>query len=195
MWDKKIIAIAKLNQNMDFLAYIKKIINSSIDTLVLSRDDLSEFEYFDLAKEVLKICNSKNIQCILQNFFTQSLKLNHKFFCASLPLLRKEQRLYRYFHSLGTYVYFKEELFEAMMYKVNYAFVGNIFEDDKVNFEFLKEILDFSKIPLYLIGDINLQNVCEFKDLNIAGICINEKVLIENDLKTYIKELKKKLNE
>ncbi|WP_291952537.1 thiamine phosphate synthase [Campylobacter sp.] len=201
MWAKKIIAISdsKIMEG-DFLKYIEKLARAKVDGLVLREKHLSEEEYYDLAKEVLKICKKNNLNCILHNFDRVSLKLDHRFFHAPLDLLRKNSKLYRYFHILGTSIHSKEELYEAMMYKVNYAFVGHIFNSScKINLQpcgldFMKELLMVSKIPLYAIGGINLQNISKFKDLDIAGVCIREAFMYQEKIKHYVNECKNRLN-
>ncbi|GKT38462.1 hypothetical protein LOCUS_04770 [Campylobacter jejuni] len=125
--------------------------------------------------------------------------MGHRYFHAPLSLLRKEPKLIKYFHILGTSVHSKEELLEAMSYKVNYAFVGHIFESScKVGLEpkgidFLKSLLEFSQIPLYAIGGINAQNIENFKDINIAGVCMREILMKEKDLKKYLLECRQNL--
>jgi len=201
MWDKKIIAISdrKCVQG-DFLKHIEKLSKTKIDALVLREKDLSEFEYYDLASEVLKICSKHKITCFLHHFSTPCLKLEHKYFHAPLDLLRKEPKLKKYFHILGSSVHSKEELLEAINYKVNYAFVGHIFQSScKANLMpkgliFLKEMLSFSKIPLYAIGGIKLENIDLLKNTNIAGICMREILMKEKDLKNYLSLCKEKLN-
>ncbi|MCH5336347.1 MAG: thiamine phosphate synthase [Campylobacter sp.] len=200
MWDKKIVAISDRKcVEGDFLKHIEQLTKVNIDALVLREKDLSEFEYYDLAKEVLKICSKAKTTCFLHYFDRECLKLGHRYFHAPLSLLRKEPKLAKFFHILGSSVHSKEELLEAMTYKVNYAFVGHIFESScKVGLEprgltFLKEMLDFSKIPLYAIGGINVQNIAEFKDLNVAGVCMRESLMREKELKNYINDCREKL--
>lgn len=200
MWDKKIVAISDRKCiEGDFLKHIEQLTKANIDALVLREKDLSEFEYYDLAKEVLKICSKAKTTCFLHYFDRECLKLGHRYFHAPLSLLRKEPKLAKFFHILGSSVHSKEELLEAMTYKVNYAFVGHIFESScKVGLEpkgltFLKEMLDFSKIPLYAIGGINVQNIAEFKDLNVAGVCMRESLMREKELKNYINDCREKL--
>lgn len=200
MWDKKIVAISDRKcVEGDFLKHIEQLTKANIDALVLREKDLSEFEYYDLAKEVLKICSKAKTTCFLHYFDRECLKLGHRYFHAPLSLLRKEPKLAKFFHILGSSVHSKEELLEAMTYKVNYAFVGHIFESScKVGLEprgltFLKEMLDFSKIPLYAIGGINVQNIAEFKDLNVAGVCMRESLMREKELKNYINDCREKL--
>ncbi|AXP09513.1 thiamine phosphate synthase [Campylobacter hepaticus] len=200
MWDKKIIAISDRKcVQIDFLKYMEKLAKAKIDAIVLREKDLSEFEYYDLAKEVLAICAKHKITCFLHFFDRVCLKLGHRYFHAPLVLLRKEPKLARYFHVLGTSVHSKEELLEAINYKVNYAFVGHIFTSsckkdlNPKGIDFLKSLLDFSPIPLYAIGGINIRNIEQFKSLNVAGVCMREILIQEKDLKKYLIACKEKL--
>ncbi|MBZ7936441.1 thiamine phosphate synthase [Campylobacter sp. B0100352/1] len=199
MWDKKIIAISDRKIVEDgFLKQVEKIAKSGVDAFVLREKDLSEFEYYDLAKEVLQICSKQKLTCILHFFDRQCLKLNHRYFHAPLSLLRQEPRLARYFHLLGTSIHSKEELLEAINYKVNYAFAGHIFESSckkdlkPRGIEFLNSLLTFSKIPLYAIGGINLENIEKLKNLDIAGVCMREALMNEKKLKVYLNECRQK---
>ena len=60
MWVRKIIAISdRILVQDDFLGQVEKLAKAKIDAFVLREKDLSEYEYYDLAKEVLKICTKK----------------------------------------------------------------------------------------------------------------------------------------
>ncbi|ELJ8027022.1 TPA: thiamine phosphate synthase [Campylobacter jejuni] len=200
MWGKKIIAISDRKcVEIDFLKQIEKLAKAKVDAIVLREKDLSEFEYYDLAKEVLSICAKQKVTCFLHFFDRECLKLGHRYFHAPLSLLRKEPKLTKYFHILGTSVHSKEELLEAMSYKVNYAFVGHIFESsckmglEPKGIDFLKSLLEFSQIPLYAIGGINAQNIENFKDINVLGVCMREILMKEKDLKKYLLECRQNL--
>lgn len=86
-----------------------------------------------------------------------------------------------------------------MSYKVNYAFVGHIFESsckmglEPKGIDFLKSLLEFSQIPLYAIGGINAQNIENFKDINVVGVCMREILMKEKDLKKYLLECRQNL--
>lgn len=198
MWVRKIIAISDraLVQD-DFLKQLEKLARAKIDAFVLREKDLSEYEYYDLAKEVLKICAKYKITCFLHGYLMPTLKLEHKYFQAPLSLLRKESNLAKYFHILGTSVHSKEELLEAINYKANHAFVGHIFESScKPNLkpcgmDLLKDLLNFSSIPLYAIGGINAENISAFKELNVAGVCMREALMCEKNPKKYLALCKK----
>ncbi|EAL6802699.1 thiamine phosphate synthase [Campylobacter coli] len=200
MWDKKIIAISDRKcVEIDFLKQVEKLAKSGIDAFVLREKDLSEFEYYDLAKEVLAICAKHKTTCFLHFFDRECLKLGHRYFHTPLALLRQEPKMSKYFHMIGTSVHSKEELLEAMNYGVNYAFVGHIFESsckmglEPKGLDFLKSLLEFSQIPLYAIGGINVQNIASFKDINVAGVCMREVLMREKDVKKYLIECKRNL--
>ena len=94
MWDKKIIAISDRKcVEIDFLKQIEKLAKAKVDAIVLREKDLSEFEYYDLAKEVLSICTKQKVTCFLHFFDRECLKLGHRYFHAPLSLLRKEPKI------------------------------------------------------------------------------------------------------
>ena len=51
----------------DFLGRIKRLISSGIKTIVLREKDLNDAEYEVLAREVMKLCDEKNVRCILHS--------------------------------------------------------------------------------------------------------------------------------
>ncbi|MDT3328846.1 thiamine phosphate synthase, partial [Campylobacter coli] len=145
------------------------------------------------------ICAKCKTTCFLHFFDRECLKLGHRYFHTPLALLRQEPKMSKYFHMIGTSVHSKEELLEAMNYGVNYAFVGHIFESsckmglEPKGLDFLKSLLEFSQIPLYAIGGINVQNIASFKDINVAGVCMREVLMREKDVKKYLAECKRNL--
>ncbi len=201
MWVKKIIAISDRHEvEGDFLTHIERLASAKIDALVLREKDLSEFEYFDLAKEVLSICKKKKLTCILHSFDRVALKLNCKFFHCPLGILKQEPRIVRYFHLFGTSVHSVDELMLAQRFKCNYAIAGHIFESlckvglESRGVEFLKELLKLAKIPIYAIGGINLSNLALLKDLDIESVCMRSVLMQEKNLKNFIKECRQILS-
>ena len=62
----------------DFLGRIKRLISSGIKTIVLREKDLNDAEYEVLAREVMKLCDEKNVRCILHSHVEVALKLKPK---------------------------------------------------------------------------------------------------------------------
>ncbi|EAH6869371.1 thiamine phosphate synthase [Campylobacter sp. CNRCH_2015_0814] len=193
MWDKKVIAISNSqNTQGDFLNFIEKLSQSSIDALVLREKHLDELEYAKLAKEVLKIFNKTQKICFLHYHYEVCLKLNHQFFHAPLFVLQNYLQSYKKFELLGTSIHSKEELDLAYKLKVNHAFFGHVFKSScktdlaPKGIKNLKDLLEVSKIPIYAIGGINTQTIKHLKDLNLAGVCIREALYKSENVKKYI---------
>ena len=115
MWDKKIIAISDRQAvKGDFLDFVARLGRAKVDALILREKDMRENDYYDLAKEVLKICKKHKLTCFLHNFDKVALKLNHRYFHCPLDILRAEPRVVRYFHLIGTSIHSSDELLEAV---------------------------------------------------------------------------------
>lgn len=197
MWAKKIIAIteSKLCEE-DFLKRVEKLAKAKIDALILREKELGEAKYYELAKEVLKICIKHKTTCILHSFDKVALKLNHRYFHCPLNTLQAEPRLVKYFHLIGTSVHSKEELVLAQNLKCNYAIAGHIFASSckpdlpPKGLDFLNELCKNAKIPIYAIGGIKLENLAQLKESEISGICLRSSLMQENNVKEYIANLK-----
>lgn len=202
MWDKKIIAISDRHScEGDFLKHIEKLVRAKIDALILREKDLSEYDYYDLAKEVLVICKKHKTMCFLHNFDKVALKLNHRYFHCPLSILRQEARIIKYFHLIGTSVHSSDELFEAMNFGCNYAIFGHIFQTLSKPFlppkgiKALEELCKMSKIPIYAIGGINEENIDKLSNIALAGVCMKNALMQKKNLKEYVKNCAKKLNQ
>lgn len=201
MWDKKVIAISDRHLlHSDFMGFIERLARTNIDGLILREKDMSENAYFELAKEVLKICNKGKIKCILHNFDKVALRLGHRYFHCPLAVLRQEPRLARYFHLIGTSIHSFDELCEAQNFGCNYALFGHIFPTLSKAFAApkgvgeLKTICKQSKIPIYAVGGIKLENISQLANIGIAGLCIKSAFVSAKSLKSYIKACKLALN-
>lgn len=201
MWNKDIIAICDLKlfkNDEEFLSYIQKLSKSSIKTIIFRAKHLKEYVYYDIAKEVLSICNKNKITCFLHNFYDIALKLGHRFLHCPIDIL--DQNINKYFKIIGTSIHDTNELQKALDFKCNYAIFGHVFESNsKPNLSpkglnLLELICNNGKIPIYAIGGINIENIASFKDINIAGVCMMSALNSNNDLKKYIKNCYKRLN-
>ncbi len=201
MWTKKIIAISDLSLLTEpFFSRLEKLAKAKIDAFVFRAKELSEFEYYDLSKEVLAICKKYKIMCILHNFDKVALKLNHKYFHSPLAVLAKEPRIAKYFHIIGTSIHSEEELHLARQYKCNYVIAGHVFESSsKPNLKpkglcFLQNLLKENSIPIYAIGGINLENIALLRDLDLSGICMKSALMQVDNPKKYVKNCKELIN-
>lgn len=202
MWDKKIIAISdKSSFEGDFLKQVERLARAKIDAFILREKELSEYDYYDLAKEVLVICKKHKLVCFLHSFDKIALKLNHRYFHCPLKILRQEARLIKYFHLIGTSIHSSDELFEAMNFGCNYAIFGHIFQTLSKPFlppkgvKALDEICKMSKIPIYAVGGIKQENINQLSNIGVAGVCMKNALMQKSKLKEYVQNCAKKLNQ
>lgn len=184
MWDKKIIAITDRHAcEGDFMRRLRALAAANVGGIMLREKDMSEFDYYDLAKEVLALCKRRKIACFLHSFDRVALKLGHKRFHCPLPILRQEPRLVRYFDVIGTSVHSREELDEAVGFGCNYAIFGHIYPTLSKPFappkglDELNALCKASKIPIYAVGGINADNVVTFANTAVAGLCIKNALM------------------
>ena len=202
MWDKKIIAISDRQAvKGDFLDFLARLGRAKVDALILREKDMRENDYYDLAKEVLKICKKHKLVCFLHNFDKVALKLNHRYFHCPLDILRAEPRVVRYFHLIGTSIHSSDELLEAVEFNCHYALFGHIFETlakpllPPRGLDMLAQICEQSTIPIYAVGGINKNNVEKLANIDIAGICMKGALIQRAKLKEYVQNCAKKLNQ
>ena len=72
----------------DFLSRIEEIVECSPSAIILREKDLSEFEYEELAVQVMNICRKYNIRCILHSFVKTAIKLGADKIHLPLSILR-----------------------------------------------------------------------------------------------------------
>ena len=111
----------------DFLQKIQKISDSDTQYIILREKYLSEQEYFNLAKNVLSVCDKDKL--IIHNFPETAVKLGvkkiHLPFGAFKDLKGRED-----FDLLGTSVHSTEDAIFAEENGADYITAGNIFETD-----------------------------------------------------------------
>lgn len=72
-----------------FLEQIKIVCEWHPKALILREKDLTEAEYEQLAGQVMKICKTYKVPCILHNFWQIAVKLNSNQIHLPLPVLRQ----------------------------------------------------------------------------------------------------------
>ena len=75
--------------NQPFEDQIKRVCEWHPDALILREKDLPEDEYKALAKNILDICKTYDVPCILHTYWKAALELGHDAIHLPLPLLRE----------------------------------------------------------------------------------------------------------
>ena len=127
----KVICVTdlKLCKNKD--EQLRRLVNSSIDTLILRAKELSEDEYRALAKEVTELAEKTGTEVVLHSFYKTAIELGAKKIHLPLPVLRElDSSIKQQFEVIGVSVHSVDEAREAVSLGASYLTAGHIFETD-----------------------------------------------------------------
>ncbi len=183
----------------DFLQRIRKISDSKVQYIILREKYLSEPEYFNLAKNVLSVCDKDKL--IIHNFPETAVKLGVK--KIHLPFgVFKDLKGREDFDLLGTSVHSTEDAIFAEENGADYITAGNIFETDckkglkGKGVNFLRNVCESVDIPVYAIGGINSDTAGGFKavtEKNFAGVCVMSLLMQCENIDNEVLKLQSKL--
>ena len=183
----------------DFLQRIRKISDSEVQYIILREKYLSEQEYFNLAKNVLSVCDKDKL--IIHNFPETAVKLGVK--KIHLPFSAfKDLKGRADFDLLGTSVHSTEDAIFAEENGADYITAGNIFETDckkglkGKGVNFLRNVCESVDIPVYAIGGINADTASGFKavtEKNFAGVCVMSLLMQCENIDNEVLKLQSKL--
>ena len=172
-----------------FLEQIKIVCEWHPKALILREKDLTEAEYEQLAGQVMKICKTYKVPCILHNFWQIAVKLNSNQIHLPLPVLRQlvNQAVIQEknqgsgtFYQIGTSVHSVEEAVEAEKLGASYLVAGHIYATDckkglqPRGLDFLRQVCAAVDLPVYAIGGIKFDETqwMSLKECGAAGGCI-----------------------
>lgn len=181
----------------DFLTRTKKIASAKPKGVILREKDLTEKEYKDLATKVIEICNRYNTPCILHNFTKVALELNHPYIHLPLHILENVSAKDRgKFKVLGASCHSVDDAVKAEKFGCTYITAGHIFDTDCKKglpgrgLDFLKNVCESVKIPVYAIGGIRSENIKAVKNAGAKGVCVMSGVMMCEDVEEYLGEFK-----
>lgn len=181
----------------EFLVRIERLAKTGAAGIILREKDLGKEEYQVLAESVIAICQKHKMQCILHTYAETARELSCNALHLPLSILRslkEEER--KAFQILGASCHSLEDAREAENLGCTYITAGHIYETDCKQglpgrgVEFLRNICEAVSIPVYAIGGINPENICEVKKAGAAGGCIMSGWMQCEDVREYLKCLK-----
>lgn len=160
-----------------FLEQIQRVIEQRPDRIILREKDLSEYEYKNLAVQVIHLCETANIPCILHTYWNVAVQLHHDKIHLPLSVLLqgipKEK-----FSMIGASVHSVEEAILAQEAGATYITAGHIFATDckkgvpPRGIEFFREVCSHVSIPVFGIGGMTPEKEAMIMEANGAGICM-----------------------
>lgn len=163
-----------------FIEQIDRICQFHPKAILLREKDLSEKEYAVLAKEVISICKTYHVPCILHTYLPVAKAINCYAIHLPFALLQKYSNELQNFNRIGTSVHSRKEAIEAEKIGANYMIAGHIYATDckkdipPRGLIFLDEICQNTSLPVYGIGGIKLQTnqIHEVIQHGAKGVCI-----------------------
>lgn len=178
---KNIIAITNRHLcKRPFLEQVERVCCCKPKAIVLREKDLSENEYYMIAKEVTKICKLYNVPYIFHTYLNTAKEMNCTAIHLPFSLLQKYYNQLKNFTIIGTSVHSIEEALKSEKLGATYITAGHIYNTDckkgipPKGIEFLKEICENVSLPVYGIGGIKL-NESQLKEIlncGAKGACI-----------------------
>ena len=163
----------------DFFGRIEALAATGPGGIILREKDLPEAEYLKLARQTAEICDRYQTPCVLHSFPEIALELGVKRLHLPLPILRNlspDERAY--FTVLGASCHSAEDAREAEALGCTYITAGHVFDTDCKKglpgrgLEFLKQVCESVKIPVYAIGGIAPENYKAVMAAGATGVCV-----------------------
>ena len=165
--------------NGDLFTRVEEIVKFKPKAILIREKDLTEAEYEDIAKNIIKICKKEDVPGILHNFIDTAIKLNvdsiHLTF-ASLRIMTAEDK--QKFKQIGASCHSAEEARKAQSVGCTYVLAGHIFDTLSKKdlaprgIDFFKDVIKNVTIPVYAIGGINKNNIAEVLKAGAAAACV-----------------------
>ena len=149
------------------------------DMLILREKDLSEEEYYELAKKIKPMCEEAGVEFVIHTHVNVAKELGVK--SIHLPLgkyimLTEEDK--QNFNNIGTSVHSLEDLEKAISLGATYVLAGHIYETDCKKglpgrgLEFLQQICNNASVPVIAIGGMNADRLKEVEAVGASGAAI-----------------------
>ncbi len=188
----KIICVTNRVQCESFRKRIGELYENNI-TVILREKDLTEDEYEKTARSLLDVCPAITAHTYINAAKQLGIKKIH------LPLHVMNKDVKNDFETVGVSVHSAEEAKQAEEMGADYVTAGHIFVTDckkglaPRGIDYLKDVVNAVKIPVYGIGGINPLNIAEIQKTGAAGACIMSGFMKCGNVKKYLEEIDRNL--
>lgn len=177
----------------DFLTRIEKIASAKPDRIMFRDKDCKDDDYVKTAFKILKISDKYSVPCSMYRKFDRFSNIH-----MTMPMLQHIRLADMNFINLaGVSVHLVDEAVEAEKMGVDYVIAGHIFETDckkglaPRGLDFLKQVCNAVKIPVYAIGGINADNINLVAKAGADGACIMSGFMTCENPAEYMEKLRK----
>lgn len=196
-----VICVSARTQSKDFLKSIELIAKSGVKSVILREKDLTENQYFELAKKVFDLLKGSSTELIIHKYISAAKQLKIKKIHLPYTDFLQFENNDEYFETVGTSVHSAEQAINAEKCGADYITAGHIFRTDckmglkPRGIDFLKAVCESVDIPVYAIGGID-KNTCEelFKvnSKNFKGCCVMSALMKSENPEGLVNTIKEK---
>jgi len=154
----------------NYFTQIQKVASRKPFSVLLREKDLDIDKYLNLSKEVNRICAAYNVPLIAHTHPVPGIPRLHVPFALASENLARE-------YSLSVSVHSPEEALQAEAMGAQFLIAGHIFATGSKpdvpprGLDFLREVCESVRIPVFAIGGITADNAPQCLDAGAAGIC------------------------
>lgn len=172
---------------------IEKIASAKPDRIIFRDKDCSDEDYVKMAFRIVDISDKYDVPCS-RYFHPEFFNNIHM----TMPMLQHfPLSELNYLNVVGASVHSVEEAVEAEKKGVDYVIAGHIFATDckkglaPRGLDFLKQVCNAVKIPVYAIGGINADNIKLIAEAGADGACIMSGFMTCENPTEFINDLRK----
>ena len=185
-----------------YFKQIEKIAAAKPDGLILREKDMAPEDYEVYAKRCREICDAWGTPLILNHFREIGEKLDIRRLHLSMPVFQQmacdadkmtesnpvgKADVFKVWKQVGVSVHSRKEAVYAERRGADYLIAGHIFLTDckkgvpARGLDFLKEICESVKIPVFAIGGMNVEHGRMAMEAGASGVCMMSE-LMESDV-------------
>lgn len=185
---------------MNFLKRIEQIAACHPKGIILREKDLQEEEYKKIAEQVMKLCKSYKVPCVLHFFTDAAIELGAEAIHLPMPILRyMDAEKKKKFQCIGASCHSIEEAKEAERLGCTYITAGHIFVTDckkgvmPRGIDFLRQVCESVSVPVYAIGGIDHENILSVRKAGAKGACVMSGWMQCKDVESFWKDFEIKV--
>lgn len=202
--DSKIYLITdeKSCNGKDFYKSIEEAIKGGVNIVQLREKNLSTRDLLERAFKLKEICKEHKALFIINDRLdiAQAVEADGVHLGQSDMPIKIARQILKDKFLIGATARNVDEAIKAELSGADYIGSGAIFGTNtkdnakKLELEELKKIIENTKIPVFAIGGININNVSKLKNIGLQGICSISGILSENNCKKAVETMLKNFN-
>lgn len=193
---------SEMNNNYSLEYCVKQAIIGGVTIVQIREKEKNYDEFFKIASRIQKITNRYNIPLIINDNIKIAIKINadgvhigqNDISCLEARKLLGIKKI------IGVTVTNLSEAKQAIESGATYLGVGAIYKSSTkkdavvVGIDELKKIVEYSRIPVIVIGGINENTIPRLKNIKIDGYAMIRPILAQKNIVVSTKKLKKLIN-